>query len=450
VEHRLAVASGGPPRRIFTASALRSVHRAARGIPRLINLVSHRALLRAYASDRTSVSASVVKQAIAELADPLIGSPAPRRFPVAAAGAVAAAAVVVGAWGFLPPGFLRSGTAPTAVVGAASGGEETAAAERPGAAVEQVAAAGPEARAPEGAPPPADAAASGPTPGVVAVAPGGIQVSPVELGDALVDATAPPYLAPVAAGDAGSGGIEVERLAFLEAVQQSSPGQSAYEATEALLRTWGVEPLEPAEAAGNSLDLPEIARQRGLRYLALQGNLNTLRVLDLPAILEVAPDDGSPARFVTLEQLGEANARVAVGRDALDMQPIVLAEAWFGKAHLFWQDLDRLGPFLAIGTSSDAVARLHERLRAARVYGGDASPVFAAETEEAVLRFQQRERLVADGKVGPMTMIALYRRTSPERLPRLGDTAADQGVAAVDYGGSGADRWVGTWEGRGP
>src|SRR5690606_26202294 len=199
---------------------------------------------------------------------------------------------------------------------------------------------------------------------------------------------------------AAPGGVAVERFAFLQAVGQSSVGQSAYDATEALLRAWDAAPLTPAEAAGDSLDLPEIARRRGLRYLALQGNLNTLRVLDLPAILEVAPDDGSPARFVTLERLGDADARVRVGREALEMTPLVLAEAWFGKAHLFWQDLDRLGPFLAFGSSSDAVVRLHERLRAAGVYDGPDSPVFAPETEDAVLRFQQRERLVADGKVG--------------------------------------------------
>jgi general secretion pathway protein A len=255
---------------------------------------------------------------------------------------------------------------------------------------------------------------------------------------------------PAAAAARSPDGVAVERLAFLQAVQQASPGQSAYDATEALLRVWRVDPLSASEAAGDSLDLTEIARRRGLRYLALQGNLNTLRVLDLPAILEVAPDDGSPARFVTLEQLIDTTARVAVGREPLEMQPLVLAEAWFGKAHLFWQDLDRLGPFLAVGNSSDAVARLHERLRAARFYDGDASQMFAPETEQAVLRFQQRERLVADGKVGPMTMIALYRRTSAEGLPHLGGVPTSTGIAAADDRGSAEDQWVGTLEGQGP
>jgi general secretion pathway protein A len=452
IEHRLAVASGGAPRHICTRRALRRVHAAARGIPRLINLLCHRALLRAYASDRSTVTAAVVGNAIRELEDPLLGS-APRwgRAPVFAGGAAVAAAVAVGAF-LLWPGRLPA----PATTSPAPLAERVSASEG-GGAPGTVPIADAALMAAEPLAPQVDAhvarvanASPAATPGLDLVppgaiaAPGPVRVSAVELGEAALDP------AGLAAVEGGADSVEVERLAFLEAVQQSSPGQSAYEATEALLRSWGAEQLTPAEAAGSSLDLPEIARQRGLRYLALQGNLNTLRVLDLPVILEVAPDDGSPARFVALEQLAESSARVAVGRETLEMTPVVLAESWFGKAHLFWQDIDRMGAFLALGQSSDAVYRLHERLRAADVYVGGDSPVFAPETEAAVLRFQQRERLVADGKVGPMTMIALYRRTSPERLPRLAGTPAPARVAGGEDRGFDEDRWVGTLEGGVP
>lgn len=453
IEHRLAVSAGGQVRHIFTRRALRRVYAATRGIPRLINLLCHRAMLRAYASDRSMVTAGVVARAIRELEDPLLGS-APRwgRMPIFAGGAAIAAAAAAGAF-FLWPGRLPLPAASTsAPVVAPVSGSQT------GGASGTLPIADPVPAAPIPAAPRVDPSlaqvASAPldavTPSLELVPPGAVaasgpvRVSAVELGDAPLDGSAP------VAVDGGTHAVEVERMSFLEAVQQSSPGQSAYEATEALLRSWGAEQLTPAEAAGASLDLPEIARQRGLRYLALQGNLNTLRVLDLPVILEVAPDDGSPARFVTLEQLADTSARVAVGRDTLDMTPVVLAESWFGKAHLFWQDIDRLGPFLALGQSNDAVYRLHARLRAAAVYAGNDSQMFAPETEAAVLRFQQRERLVADGKVGPMTMIALYRRTSPERLPTLAGTPAQSSVAGREDDALTEDRWVGTLEGGVP
>jgi len=212
----------------------------------------------------------------------------------------------------------------------------------------------------------------------------------------------------------------VERATLNDAIKQITPGNSAYEATEALLHSWGAHPLAPAEASSPTLDLPRIARSRGLEYLALQGNLNLLRVLDLPAILELVPEDGSAARFVTVEHMGEDVVTVSAGRAPIQISTDVLGDAWFGKAHLFWQDVDHLGPMLSVGASSPAVGRLHELLKAAGVYGGAPTSVFAASTEEAVLRFQRSKRLVADGKVGPMTMIALYQSAPGDRLPHLG------------------------------
>jgi peptidoglycan hydrolase-like protein with peptidoglycan-binding domain len=143
-------------------------------------------------------------------------------------------------------------------------------------------------------------------------------------------------------------------------------------------------------------------------------------VLDLPAILELAPEDGTAPRFVTVERLRDEIATVSVGRTPIDISTDVLGEAWFGKAHLFWQDIDRLGPMLAIGSSSPAVGRLHELLKSADVYAGAPTSTFANATQEAVLRFQRSKRLEADGKVGPMTMIALYQSVSGQRLPHLG------------------------------
>src|SRR2546428_3777702 len=49
VQHRIAVASRGQIRDLFTRPAMRLVHRLSGGLPRLINMVAHRALLAAFA-----------------------------------------------------------------------------------------------------------------------------------------------------------------------------------------------------------------------------------------------------------------------------------------------------------------------------------------------------------------------------------------------------------------
>jgi hypothetical protein len=196
--------------------------------------------------------------------------------------------------------------------------------------------------------------------------------------------------------------------------------------------------LSPQESAQPTLDLQSIGRARGLDYLPFTGNLNLLRVLDLPAILEIAPDDGSASRFVTVSHLDDVATRVAIGRSEVEVTPSVLAEAWFGKAHLFWRDIDRVGGILAVGTVNPKVRRLHTLLRGVGVYAGPDSPVFSPETEEAVMRFQRAKRLFADGKAGPLTMITLYQSVADDSVPRLGGEAtraATSADARVGVGG---------------
>lgn len=64
IRHRLAVA--GSRRELFSSAALHAVHRQARGIPRLVNIICDRALLGAYAQNLSQVSARTVRRAARE------------------------------------------------------------------------------------------------------------------------------------------------------------------------------------------------------------------------------------------------------------------------------------------------------------------------------------------------------------------------------------------------
>src|SRR5881628_2034119 len=97
VLHRLRVAAGGdPPPRIFTRPALRLVHRISRGVPRVVNLVAHRAMVVAFAAERRVVNAARVRQAYREIgALPLAAASASPRRTAWAAAAVGACAGVI-------------------------------------------------------------------------------------------------------------------------------------------------------------------------------------------------------------------------------------------------------------------------------------------------------------------------------------------------------------------
>ena len=94
IQHRLAVA--GATGSIFTASARDEVFRRSGGVPRIINVVSDRALLGAYTQDEPEVSPAVVRLAAEEVYD----AAGKRKWWQIGATATAIAAITLGlVWG---------------------------------------------------------------------------------------------------------------------------------------------------------------------------------------------------------------------------------------------------------------------------------------------------------------------------------------------------------------
>jgi general secretion pathway protein A len=114
VRHRLRVA--GSTREIFTNGALREIQRLSGGVPRLINIISDRALLGAFTEYRHLVRASVVRRAAGEVFGRHV---APRWLPWAI-GSGAAAAAVVSAVLFLPRAWFAGSQSHVAAAAAAA------------------------------------------------------------------------------------------------------------------------------------------------------------------------------------------------------------------------------------------------------------------------------------------------------------------------------------------
>src|SRR5881394_1047933 len=108
VRHRLRVA--GATREVFTHGALREIQRLSGGVPRLINIISDRALLGAFTEDRHVVGASVVRRAAGEVFGKSIQ---PRWLPWLAGAAAAAVAVAIGVL-FVPRLLAPPAAAPLA------------------------------------------------------------------------------------------------------------------------------------------------------------------------------------------------------------------------------------------------------------------------------------------------------------------------------------------------
>ena len=66
ISHRLGVA--GPTRSVtFTPAALKLVHQLSGGVPRVVNLLSHRSLLGGYSADKETIDVDIVSAAAEDL-----------------------------------------------------------------------------------------------------------------------------------------------------------------------------------------------------------------------------------------------------------------------------------------------------------------------------------------------------------------------------------------------
>lgn len=98
LQHRLAVA-GYNGRPLFAPRALRRLHRASRGIPRLVNVLAHKALLLAYGRGLREVGETEVALAVRDTEDAGAGArPARLRRPLIAAAALALVLAAVALW----------------------------------------------------------------------------------------------------------------------------------------------------------------------------------------------------------------------------------------------------------------------------------------------------------------------------------------------------------------
>ena len=381
VRHRLSIASEGRAARLFTVPALRLTHSLAGGVPRLINMIAHRAMLAAFVTREPRVTRRSVVRAYKEInAVPLPGTLSVVR---RAAWGVAGAAVGVGVVTLgVPLGWFTGIPRP----------HEPAA--RP---AEVVARAAPE-------PPAISPPAAEPTP---APAPPAANAEPAPAPAAVAGpAPAPPLPLPSPVAD-------LERR-----LRALGPDSSAHSALDAVLAAWHARPLGGDESRVSD-DVERIAWRRGFEDLRLTGNRSTLAVLDLPALLELRVPHASGSCFAALTALDERRATLDIGGTPMTIDTGLLDLFWFGQAHVLWRDFEGLGMTFGLGARGAHVTRLQGLLRRTGLYGGESTGEFDPATVAAVIDFQRSRLLIPDARVGRLTRIVLYAAAGGYPRPRL-------------------------------
>jgi general secretion pathway protein A len=360
LQHRLAVASDGRATHLFTRQAIVRVHRYAKGVPRLVNMIAHRSLLAAFVARRREVTAAIVRRAYREIEAVPLRQTVPTRRVV-----WAAAALLMG-------------------IGLAAGVPRLGMLRRPG-------------------PPIREAEESEPSPPPILVEP----EAPVE------SASAPASPTPATPPTRLSGWDLERRLAAAESLATDRV------AAAAVLEAWQVAPLGRNELRPPD-DLARAAWRRGLDTLPLTGNLSMLRLLDLPAVLELRVPGVNGPRFAALVGIDDRGATLALDGARVAIEPMALDRIWFGQARILWRDFEALGPPFGPRAQGAAVGRLNQLLARMGMLAGPAGDAFDAETERAVTEFQRSRLLVPDSRVGRLTRIVLYGAAGGYPRPTLG------------------------------
>jgi general secretion pathway protein A len=428
VQHRLQVAAGAE-RSIFSASALREIHRLTGGIPRLVNVLSDRALLAGYAAGRHRIEKRLVKAAASE-----VHLAAPRRSkrvasPFFAGGLASAAAGLLALFYFGPAldSYFPASMLPISIHPPPMHPEpQLEVASDPGDFLPASGARSPTAPPPVGSAPPFE----GREAVVGEVAEGNAAVTvivelPVAPRFEVVSNESERAEAVVAEG-APALASEVE-LSFLddeghllEAILMDRDTTSTLSgATAAVLELHGF------EVAGLELDSLSAAiaefRSHGLAVLNESGSdFSRLRSLNYPTLAELQTREGE-SRIVALIGIeGEVAELVGVGGGRSLHVPIrALEEQWSGGAWVVWHPYLEIPQVIERGESGAGVLWLQEALGRLGYVEVKISGLYDEATALGVSRFQRRHAVRVDGVAGPQTQMLLYGTLDEFAPPQL-------------------------------
>jgi len=363
IRHRLQICGSSQP--LFSRRAIERIQRLSGGIPRLINVLCDRAMLGAYVEGKSQVDTKVIRKAAREVLEE--EQPVRRKhrwLPAAGLGTGLLALLLLAVYQpwirheSAGAGPLRPGEAPAAA---------SAQVAQPGA--------------------PDESRAGQP----------GLQGSGAEEAGAVADMASE---------------ADTRSLGELLLASDSSFYRAAW--TE-LLALWSV--ILPQ---GVKPDFCEYTRQYGLLCRSGQGNWNTLRQFDRPAILSLVDANGRRVPVV-LQHLDDTVAELMIGNELYRLSVEQVDRYWYGEYTLLLQAPPGGSLYLKVGDRSVDVDWLRRQLELALDISIPAADpqLFDYSLQQQVLEFQRSRGLVADGIVGENTLIQLNTRSGREGVPRL-------------------------------
>lgn len=386
IKHRLHVA--GAKYYIFKPAAEFMIYKAAKGIPRLINVISDRALLGAFSQQLPSVDTSIAKNAISEvLGDSSVAMSdvtAPKKKGSSIlrwAWVPVLAAVVFAAWQYVPvKNAFEKFYANT------SQAQNQTASE-----------------------------ASQKTQDVAITL---VESKPVAETSQNSSSNAQMVNTEVAQVDYSqsnqaplSGSTELDLASFLSQYQEFTTTEAAI---NQLLITWGRSRLYNHSNTCNTI------KALGLRCLNQRGTWENVLKLNRPVILEIRDVQNTPHQLL-VTSANSQSVTVSVHSGVVQLPLAEVLSAWKGAYLVFWQPERMDSENLFWGSNAPAVIWLRQQLTTLEmnVEPEISSPLYDGDLVASVKNFQESQGILADGIVGSQTFLILNNALNLPGRPTL-------------------------------
>ena len=163
------------------------------------------------------------------------------------------------------------------------------------------------------------------------------------------------------------------------------------------------------------------AKSSGLFIHRIETDIDFLKRLNLPAILEFYPPGSPHPGFLTLSQIN-GDKIVLQGRDETERIVTNLEELefyWSGVAYLPWKNFHSIWGTIPAQTYKDSVVTLKLLLQDLGFKDVAINDKYDGFAQDAVKTIQAKYGITVDGYVGPLTKIILYKEKNSLEMPDL-------------------------------
>ncbi len=214
-----------------------------------------------------------------------------------------------------------------------------------------------------------------------------------------------------------------ERLGLADFLIQLDSEHSRKAAMAEVADLWGERGGDDTDEIDAAISFSSyFSRLNNMQIQRIQGDLQMLYKLNLPAILELYPPSASETTVYLMLAAMDASQVMfnsGNGKESFWISNKELQACWRGVAYLPWKDFFRFSDNISTDASKEDLILLKKILKLIGFKGLDPVPTYDPATKAVVEELQAVNGILVDGVVGSMTKIILYNRVEGLNIPHI-------------------------------